>query len=132
MKLEYYAKKIFAFDAAHYLPDYPGKCASMHGHTYKLEVVISRPDGGINSGESGDGMVLDFSDFNKMVKETVLDKVDHKVLNDVFSFQATSENIAGHFFELIKEECKKYDLKLEKVALWESRTSCIEVCEADL
>ena len=76
-------------------------------------------------------MVLDFSDFNKMVKETMLDKVDHKLLNGVFSFQVTSENVAGYFFGVLKEVCEKNDLKLEKIALWESQTSCIEVIEAD-
>jgi 6-pyruvoyltetrahydropterin/6-carboxytetrahydropterin synthase len=132
MNLKYKAKKTFAFDAAHFLPDYPGKCANMHGHTYKLEVVISRSDGGIISGGSSDSMVLDFSEFNKIVKETVLDRVDHRVLNDVFDFQATSENMAGYFFGVLKEVCEKHDLTIETVSLWESNTSCIEVSEADL
>ena len=69
MNLKYKAKKIFTFDAAHFLPDYPGKCADMHGHTYKLDVVISRSDGGIISWGSSDGMVLDFSEFTKIVKK---------------------------------------------------------------
>ena len=30
----------FYFDAAHYIPHYKGKCEKLHGHTYKLEVVI--------------------------------------------------------------------------------------------
>ena len=131
MNLKYKAKKIFIFDAAHFLPNYPGKCANMHGHTYKLEVAISRTDGGIISGGFSNGMVLDFSEFNKMVKAAVLDKVDHRLCNDVFSFQATSENIAGYFFEVLIEVCNGYNLKLENLVLWESQTSCIEVSEAD-
>ncbi len=30
----------FYFDSAHLLPDYKGECERLHGHTYKLEVVI--------------------------------------------------------------------------------------------
>jgi len=131
MKLKYKAKKIFTFDAAHFLPDHLGKCANMHGHTYKLEVEISRTDGGTISGGSSGGMVLDFLEFSKIVKEVVLDKVNHKVLNEVLSFTATSENLAGYFYEILQEACQEYNLKLENVALWESQTSCIEVSEAD-
>ncbi len=76
-------------------------------------------------------MVLDFLEFSKIVKEVVLDKVDHKVLNEVLSFTATSENLAGYFYEILQEACQEYNLKLENVALWESQTSCIEVSEAD-
>lgn len=32
--------KEFEFDAAHYLPEYNGKCERLHGHTYKLVVKV--------------------------------------------------------------------------------------------
>jgi 6-pyruvoyltetrahydropterin/6-carboxytetrahydropterin synthase len=28
------------FDAAHYLKDYEGDCANLHGHTWRVEVYI--------------------------------------------------------------------------------------------
>ena len=34
--------KIFKFDAAHFLPEHSGKCADLHGHTYRLEVTVAR------------------------------------------------------------------------------------------
>ena len=45
--------KEFEFDAAHYLPEYNGKCERLHGHTYKLVVKVEgTPD--------KEGMVIDF------------------------------------------------------------------------
>ena len=126
---KFLVKKIFTFDAAHFLEGYQGKCANMHGHTYKLEIIISRTDGGIVAGGVNNGMVIDFSELNKIVKEVVIDKVDHKVLNDVVNFRATSENIAAYFYDTLQVIFKEHNLKLEKVVLWESRTSCVEVTD---
>ena len=67
----------------------------------------------------------------KIVKEAVLDTVDHKLLNEVCNVRSTSENIAAYFFSNLKSICKNNELNLEKVALWESQTSCIEVAEDD-
>jgi len=132
MNLKFKAKKIFTFDAAHFLADYQGKCANMHGHTYKLEITVSRINGGLVRGGSSDGMVVDFSQLNKIVKEAVIDKVDHKVINEVINFRATSENLASYFYDTLKVICTDYELKLEKIVLWESQTACSEVSEDDL
>ena len=57
--------KEFEFDAAHYLPSYNGKCEHLHGHTYRLVVMVDgRPD--------HEGMVLDFTLLKKLVQERVL------------------------------------------------------------
>ena len=49
--------KEFEFDAAHYLPEYHGKCEKLHGHTYKLVVKLEgQPD--------AEGMVMDFLVFS--------------------------------------------------------------------
>lgn len=121
------AKRIFTFDAAHFLANYEGKCASMHGHTYKLEITVSRLDGAIVTGGHSDGMVVDFAELSKIVKEVVIDKVDHQVLNEVFSFRTTSENIALYFYDLLHDKCKDNGLNLENVVLWESPNSSIEI-----
>lgn len=77
--------KEFSFDAAHFVPDYYGKCERMHGHTYKLQVTVE--------GDVGkNGMTIDFVILKKMVKEKVLDKLDHQVLNDIIEV-ATAENV---------------------------------------
>ena len=57
--------KEFEFDAAHYLPEYNGKCERLHGHTYKLVVKVQgTPD--------HEGMVIDFIRLKNIVKENVL------------------------------------------------------------
>lgn len=78
--------KEFNFDAAHFVPDYYGKCERMHGHTYKLQVTVE--------GDVGQkGMTFDFVLLKRMVQQKVLDKLDHQVINDVIKV-ATAENVA--------------------------------------
>jgi 6-pyruvoyltetrahydropterin/6-carboxytetrahydropterin synthase len=72
-------------DCAHFLPGHP-KCGQVHGHTYKVEVVIE--------GESDrGGMVVDFNDLKTRTRE-VLQKYDHRHWNDVLEFP-TVENICA-------------------------------------
>ena len=78
--------KEFTFDSAHFLPNYYGKCERMHGHTYRLQVTV---DGKV--GENG--LVIDFVILKKIVKEKVLNKLDHKVVNDIIEV-ASCENTA--------------------------------------
>jgi 6-pyruvoyltetrahydropterin/6-carboxytetrahydropterin synthase len=75
-------------DCAHYLPGH-NRCGSLHGHTYKVEIVIE--------GENKSGMVLDFADLRKSLKET-LKRYDHKSLNDFLEYPSV-ENIC----EMLKE-----------------------------
>lgn len=78
--------KEFTFDSAHFLPRYYGKCEKMHGHTYRLLVTVE--------GEVGEnGLVIDFVILKKIVKERVLNKLDHQVLNDVLDVPS-AENTA--------------------------------------
>lgn len=72
--------KEFQFDAAHFLPNHPGKCKGFHGHTYKLQIGVS---GEVNSET---GMVVDFADLKEMVDESIIEHLDHKLLNSVGSF----------------------------------------------
>ena len=67
--------KTFTFDAAHYLPGHPGKCSNMHGHTWTLEVEVT--------GEKnvGTGMVTDFAELKDLVDKTIIDRLDHTLLN---------------------------------------------------
>jgi 6-pyruvoyltetrahydropterin/6-carboxytetrahydropterin synthase len=79
-------------DCAHFLPGHP-KCGSMHGHTYKVEVVIE--------GENKSGMIIDFADLKKGVRET-LAKFDHRLLNDFLEFPSI-ENICEMIKGLLRE-----------------------------
>ena len=68
--------KQFSFETGHALYGYDGKCKNVHGHSYKLSVtVIGQP---INDRSNVKfGMVIDFSDLKKIVKEEVVEIFDH-------------------------------------------------------
>ena len=50
----------------------------------------------------------------------ILFKVDHAYLNDVFDFIPTAENMAKHFYEVLKET---FNNLVYSVRLWETATS---------
>jgi len=88
MKLGY----IEYMDCAHLLPGHP-KCGSLHGHTYKVEVIIE--------GEKKNGMILDFADMKNVVR-TVLAEFDHRSLNDFLEYPSVEnicELLQGRFRE---------------------------------
>jgi 6-pyruvoyltetrahydropterin/6-carboxytetrahydropterin synthase len=78
-------------DCAHFLPGHP-KCGTLHGHTYKVEVIIE--------GDPRNGMVIDFSDLKKAARE-VLRQYDHKSLNDFLDYPSV-ENICTLLHEKLK------------------------------
>lgn len=79
-------------DCAHFLPGH-SKCGSLHGHTYKVEVIIE--------GEARGGMVLDFADLKASLRD-VLSEYDHKALNDFLEYPSV-ENICGMLGGRLKE-----------------------------
>ena len=103
------------FDAAHSLPRYDGKCRNVHGHTYTVEVVV---EGGVNP-ESN--FIMDYMDLELILKG-VLDRLDHRYLNDVLRYP-TCEMIATYIKEeLLKElSSKEPPIKLVSVKIWEGK-----------
>lgn len=76
--------KIFTFETAHVLYNYDGKCKNMHGHSYKLFVTVKgNPINDINNVKNG--MVVDFGDIKKIVKEEIVNVWDHAVLLNALS-----------------------------------------------
>jgi len=123
----------FYFDAAHRLPDHMGQCANSHGHTYKLEVTVSFVTQGNSTylrkqlcpKGSAKGMIIDFGQFKRIVKETVVDKLDHKYLNDVvFSGTpmegTTCEIMVIEIWERLEPIFRAIGLSLTKLRLWET------------
>ncbi len=104
--------KEFTFDSAHFLPDYHGKCEAMHGHTYKMHVTV---EGKVQP----DGMVIDFAEIKKIVKEKVISKLDHHLINDVIE-TPSAENIAIWAWEQLEK-----DLSLFEIKVWETATSFV-------
>ena len=75
---------------AHALWNYDGPCRNIHGHSYSLYVtVIGKTSQDSNSTKLG--MVMDFSDLKKIVRETVVDVFDHSV---VISSRASQPEIS--------------------------------------
>jgi len=82
-------------DCAHFLPGH-SKCGQLHGHTYKVEVMI---EGQSRSG----GMILDFNDLKAQTRE-VLHRYDHRNWNDFLEFPSVEnicELLAGQLRERI-------------------------------
>lgn len=129
--------KQFSFETGHALYGYDGKCRNVHGHSYKLSVtVIGTPI--TDTTHVKLGMVIDFGDLKKIVKEDIEDVFDHatvfnkntphlelaKELKDrghnviLVDYQPTSENMVIDFAEKIKarlpENITLYSLKLQE------------------
>ncbi len=136
--------KEFKFETAHALKGYDGLCKHIHGHSYELLVsIIGEPIKDENSPKLG--MVMDFGDLKKIVKEEVVDKMDHSlILNEKGSkaealkksdemfervltvpYQPTSENMLIDFAERIKPRLPQ-GIILKYMMLRETVTSYAE------
>jgi len=83
------------FAAGHYLRNYKGKCENPHGHNYKIKITLA--------GQTLDqaGLLLDFKDLREVMKKTI-DRLDHKMINDVQPFtelNPSAENLAKYFYD---------------------------------
>jgi 6-pyruvoyltetrahydropterin/6-carboxytetrahydropterin synthase len=94
------------FAAAHYLEHYQGKCERMHGHTFEVEVYLHAQS--LNAS----GISIDFTELKSYLRSIV---PDHQVLNEVFDFSPSAENLARHFYTLIKAT-----YPVSRVLVWES------------
>ncbi len=113
----YEVKVLGGFSASHRLRGYRGKCESLHGHNWKVEVSVSAPT--LNK----TGMVADFCVLKKTLSG-VLNALDHCYLNDLAYFKKinpTSEHIAHYVFLVFR---KKSRIKGHiRVSVWETDTS---------
>jgi 6-pyruvoyltetrahydropterin/6-carboxytetrahydropterin synthase len=115
-------KVIDYFSAAHNLRNYKGKCEDLHGHNYKVEVVINGKE------LDEDGLLVDFKDVKASLKK-VLSLLDHKYLNELQYFvgtNPTSENLAKYVYNELKELLQ---LKIDSVTIWETGSSAATYCE---
>jgi len=117
MKYEISVEKYFS--AAHALREYKGKCERLHGHNWRVLVVVGAQK--LNS----IGMVMDFSELKKML-EIAFSNLDHSFLNETEPFDKTNptaENIAEYILNKIKAQLPSGVLA-QKVCVWESEASC--------
>lgn len=93
--------KEFRFEAAHRLPRHDGKCARLHGHSWKMRVVVQ----GENLQPSGPkvGMLQDYADISKVVNPLIESALDHHYLNETLGISdPTSEHVALWAFNTLK------------------------------
>lgn len=115
-----------AFEAAHRLYGYNGKCRNLHGHSWIVELSVS----GTNQDDVG--IVVDFKVLKGMLND-LLDRLDHQFLNDIPYFKdnnlnPTAENLSKFIFDTLKEnEIFKNDSgnTLNYIKVWESPKACV-------
>ena len=116
-------RKHFRFEAAHVLPYHPGKCARLHGHSYRLEVAVRGP---LQSEGPARGMIEDFDTIKRTVREQVVDVLDHQNLNDMME-NPTAEQIAMWIWRRLHEQLAG----LDEIVVWETTTSCAVIHRSD-
>ena len=123
--------KTIEFCYGHRLLNYAGKCRHLHGHNARIEVDIELPS------LDGRGMVQDFSDIKRTLKEWIDGTLDHRMLlckddplapllrerNEVFvamDENPTAENISRMIFR----EARARGIPVSAVRFWETPSSC--------
>ena len=130
-----------AFDAAHFLSDYDGKCENLHGHRWRVIAWIEI-DELQTSGQEKD-MVVDFGDFKRALRSLVA-QFDHMFIVEegslapetiaalesetfkllVVPWRTTSENFARHFFD----ELVEMGFPVTRVEVDETPNNCAYDC----
>ncbi len=95
-----------SFSAAHRVIGQAGRCEQTHGHNYRVEVVLESPQ------LHQPGMIVDFAEVRAKL-DAILP--DHRLLNDVYDFNPTAENLARYFFEQIS-----LHFSVHSVRVWEN------------
>ncbi|MBU2926643.1 6-pyruvoyl trahydropterin synthase family protein [Winogradskyella psychrotolerans] len=141
--------KQFSFETGHALYGYDGKCKNVHGHSYNLHVtVIGTPISDASNVKYG--MVIDFGDLKKIVKEEIVDVFDHATVFNkntphvelakelqardhnvlLVDYQPTSEMMVIDFAEKIKQRLPN-NIKLHSLKLSETASSFAEWFASD-
>lgn len=139
--------KSLQWHMAHRLPDHPGGCRNLHGHTYRVEITVARPEGLHDAGPRR-GMVADYGDLLDVLKDVVHAPLDHALLwwegDELLrafvnladkqvpplktvraGFTTTAENICAWLAPRLRDAIAARDpaLVLERVTVWETETS---------
>lgn len=106
-----------SFSAAHFLRGYKGKCEKVHGHTFRVEVEVRVSE------LDATGIGLDFTELRKALASIL---PDHALLNEVYPFNPSAENLARQFFGELKG---RYPVRA--VTVWESEDASATYTEDD-
>ena len=141
--------KQFSFETGHALYGYDGKCKNVHGHSYKLSVTVIGTPITDNSNVKF-GMVIDFTDLKKIVREEIVDLFDHATVFNkntphvelaqelknrghhviLVDYQPTSENMVIDFAKKIQDRLPN-DIQLHSLKLQETESSFAEWYASD-
>ncbi len=100
-----------------------GKCNNFHGHNYYIEVTLA------GTPEKNSNYVMDLKLLKKIIQEEILNKVDHKYLNEIEMFKGiipTTENMAIKFWELLEQKVKRDNVKLYSIKIYETEKNYVE------
>ena len=132
--------KEIEIDLGHRVTNHKSKCSSLHGHRYKIEVGVDDKVI-LTEGASDEGMVIDFGDLKEIMVSEIDSAFDHgfviwekdslapliesdiRTKSILVSFIPTAENLAKHWFELIKPKLAQRGIKIKHVKVWETPTS---------
>ncbi len=116
-------RKHFTFESAHALPFHAGKCARLHGHSYRLEVAVRGP---LQADGPARGMIADFDEVERTVRAVAIDFIDHQNLNDYIE-NPTAERILIWLWDRLEPVVEG----LDELLLWETTTSCAVLRASD-
>lgn len=122
--------EIVDFCYGHRLLRYQGKCAHLHGHNGRAEIILQAPS--LND----QSMVADFSEIARVVRGFIEQNLDHRMLlhrNDPLAailkqhdepvFLMDADPTAEAIARLIYDEAASRGLGVVEVRLWETDTS---------
>lgn len=132
----YYLKTSAAFDSAHFLAGYDGKCKNIHGHRWVIEVRIKGQE--LQQSGNEKGMLVDFGNLKKNVRK-LADNFDHALIYENGSlrpstiealnsenfriirvdFRPTAENFAKYFYDILSG-----NFNIEDVTVYETPDNC--------
>lgn len=121
----YRLKICTSFASAHNLMHYQGECENLHGHNWKVEVVVTAKE------LDRAGLVIDFK-ILKAETNALLKTLDHKYLNELEPFRTvspSSENIAHYIFQQLSRKLNNETLAVECITVWESDVACASYYE---
>ncbi len=125
MPPRYTLKVLTDFAAAHTLRDYPGDCAKLHGHNWKVEVEV------VATALNEVGIGVDFKTIRKHANE-VCDYLDHTYLNELSPFDKinpTAENIAAYIYHELGQRLNGDTTRVCAITIWETERACVRYTE---
>jgi len=103
------------FASAHNLRNYNGVCETLHGHNWKIDILVETKD------LDETGLAVDFNVLKKKSNDIIND-LDHIYLNEHEAFREinpSSENIAKYIYNQLTMSLAG-EAKVKKITVWET------------